>query len=67
MTSKSPKNAHGGYSDVSVTQEVGPPSNTSQNRVLQSVRARCHTQRIDCQQHEAETYHLVIDHLDMHS
>jgi hypothetical protein len=29
------------------------------DRVLQPVGARCHIRRIDRQQHEAETYHLV--------
>jgi len=48
-------------SNVSATREVGQPS-TLQNRVHPSVRARCHTRRIDSQQHEAETYHLIVDH-----
>jgi hypothetical protein len=33
------------------------------DKVLQPVGARCHIRRIDCQQHEAETYHLVWNKL----
>jgi hypothetical protein len=33
------------------------------DRVLQPVGARCHIRRIDSQQHEAETYHLVWNKL----